>query len=379
MRYYATESLFNVIKVIPALAVQHFFILYEILRSLYADVDHDVRSGAQLLDKKLKEVIIMATNNGSFAFETCVPLFTRFVYMTNKPTKRLTLTWLQEFVEKLVGSPILEFLHLFLGGVFDMLADVNVPIRQLALTFLDTVLPKLEVNSDTFEVASASSVADFDNIIQSLVTTMEHPDPLVRKVAMYWMSRIVRAHIDGEDTETPADENEGKLQAKRIGDVSETDASISVRNSFPHVLPGILLSIGDTYDTEQSNTDSAFLPNQSTRALADQTNMCLQNAIRQDGSLFVSHLDGFIIALREELDSLGGLGAKNAPAVERKPYRMDANADGTGIETAGWFRTSKDDDTIMNNEDILISRLCALQWVTVLYENVVPDELKAEV
>mmetsp|Transcript_8313 Transcript_8313/g.12314 ORF Transcript_8313/g.12314 Transcript_8313/m.12314 type:complete len:1668 (+) Transcript_8313:74-5077(+) len=379
VRYYATESLFNVIKVIPALAVQHFFILFEILRSLYADVDHDVRSGAQLLDKKLKEVIIMATNNGSFAFETCVPLFTRFVYMTNKPTKRLTLTWLQEFVEKLVGSPILEFLHLFLGGVFDMLADVNAPIRQLALTFLDTVLPKLEVNSDDleFEVASASSVADFDKIIQSLVTTMEHPDPLVRKVAMYWMSRIVRAHIDGDYPETPADETEGKLEAKRAGNANETGASISVRNSFPHVLPGILLSIGDTYDAEQSNIDNVYLPNQSTRALADQTNLCLQNAIRQDGSVFVSHLDGFIVALREELDSLGGLGAKNAPAVERKPYRMDANADGTGIETAGWFRTSKN-ETSMNDEDNLISRLCALQWVTVLYENVVPDELKAE-
>lgn len=47
VRYYATESLFNVVKVIPGLAVQHFFILFEILRSLYADVDVDVRSGGE--------------------------------------------------------------------------------------------------------------------------------------------------------------------------------------------------------------------------------------------------------------------------------------------------------------------------------------------
>lgn len=38
VRYYATESLFNIVKLIPTLAVQHFFILFEILRSLYADV-----------------------------------------------------------------------------------------------------------------------------------------------------------------------------------------------------------------------------------------------------------------------------------------------------------------------------------------------------
>jgi hypothetical protein len=136
VRYYATESLFNVIKVIPSLAVQHFFILFEILRSLCADVDLDVRSGAELLDKKLKEVIVGAINSGSFSADACVPVFARFVYMRNKATKQLTLTWLQEFSEKLIGAPILEFLHLFLGGIFVMVSDPNNTIRQLALEFL---------------------------------------------------------------------------------------------------------------------------------------------------------------------------------------------------------------------------------------------------
>ena len=136
VRYYATESLFNVTKVIPSLAVQHFFILFEILRSLYADVDLDVRSGAELLDKKLKEVIVGAINSGSFSADACVPVFARFVYMRNKATKQLTLTWLQEFSEKLIGAPILEFLHLFLGGIFAMVSDPNTTIRQLALDFL---------------------------------------------------------------------------------------------------------------------------------------------------------------------------------------------------------------------------------------------------
>ena len=84
-------------KVIPSLAVRHFFILFEILRSLYADVDLDVRSGAELLDKKLKEVIVGAINSGSFSADACVPVFARLVYMRNKATKQLTLTWLQEF------------------------------------------------------------------------------------------------------------------------------------------------------------------------------------------------------------------------------------------------------------------------------------------
>ena len=264
VRYYATESLFNVVKVIPTLAVQHFFILFEILRSLYADVDVDVKSGAELLDKKLKEVIVGAMNSGSFTADACVPVFARFVYMRNKATKRLTLTWLQELAEKLIGAPILEFLHLFLGGIFDMVADPTLAIRQSALAFLQSVLPKLlVVNDHVVEAAiddmeSTGMKVDFDKILQSLVTTMEHPDPFVRKVAMYWMSRIVKAHMGGEETASEEEENNNNKKSSADGGEEERDdskkeedgegeaptlsaATISVRNSLPHVLPGILL------------------------------------------------------------------------------------------------------------------------------------------
>lgn len=393
VRYYATESLFNVVKVIPSLAVQHFFILFEILRSLYADVDADVKSGAELLDKKLKEVIVGAMNSGQFTADACVPVFARFVYMRNKATKRLTLTWLQELAEKLIGAPILEFLHLLLGGIFDMVADPTLAIRQSALAFLQSVLPKLLTVEDHVQEEAIDDMGqggmkvDFDKILQSLVTTMEHPDPFVRKVAMWWMNKIVKAHIDGPGGTTPRNdpktttaitttENGGGFPQQQQQQLSA--ATISVRNSLPHVLPGILLSIGDTFKSNNNAIKDSFLPDQTTHALAEQTNACLQEAVRRDGQAYVHHLDSFIVALREELDSPGGVNARNPPAVERKPYRMDVKHDGTGIESQGWFRSSND----TKQEDVdsmMMSRLCALQWVIVLYENVVPDVLKADV
>jgi hypothetical protein len=70
-------------------------------------------------------------------------------------------------------------------------------------------------------------------------------------------------------------------------------------------------------------------------------------------------------------------------------YRMDVVADGTGIETAGWFRSSREDfnnttptskEAVRIADDGLVqSRLCALHWIIILYENVVPDALKADV
>jgi Vacuolar 14 Fab1-binding region len=286
VRYYATESLFNVVKVMPGMAVQHFFILFEILRSLYADVDADVRSGAELLDRKLKEVIVAAMNAGTFAPEFCLPVFCRFVYLRHKATKQLTLSWLQELHDKLLDqNPILEFLHLFVGGVFDMVADPTIAIRESAIYFLQSVLPKLLLSEDDPTGASCAMV-DFDKILQSLVTTMEHPDPFVRKVSMYWMSRIVKSHCDPPPTAASANGLEDTLGAAAKPEpaplspddeqasynrAAESDgngadsrssrsshrsqsmppppppplplstASISVRNSLPHILPGILL------------------------------------------------------------------------------------------------------------------------------------------
>lgn len=57
---------------------------------------------------------------------------------------------------------------------------------------------------------------------------------------------------------------------------------------------------------------------------------------------------------------------------------MDVANDGTGIETAGFFRSSRDNNQI-DTESMVMSRLCALHWVIVLYECVVPDPLKADV
>jgi hypothetical protein len=115
--------------------------------------------------------------------------------------------------------------------------------------------------------------------------------------------------------------------------------------------------------------------------LAEQTNACLQEAVRRDGKAYIQHLDGFIVALREELDAPGGLSAaRNQPAVEHKPYRTDVNLDGTGIESPGWFRAATDSSAQeRENDSMMLSRLCALHWIIVLYERVVPDVLKADV
>jgi len=180
-------------------------------------------------------------------------------------------------------------------------------------------------------------------------------------------------------------------------------ASISVRNSLPNVLPGILLSIGDTphhhhhhqqNNNSKNNKDSLTL--ESTQVLAEQTNQCLQNAVREEGSAYIAHLDAFIVALREELDThcVGGRGnmrrmRRKASRYKNELYRKDAKLDGTWIESVGWFRIiGEGDDTDLKGggsekgkqkkKKHSPSLECALDWITILFEAVVPELLRDE-
>jgi hypothetical protein len=80
---------------------------------------------------------------------------------------------------------------------------------------------------------------------------------------------------------------------------------MSVRNALPHVLPGLLLCIGDTFEMHprdetrnKDNTRESFLPDQTTHSLAEQTNISIQNNVRRESRAYVPYLADFISALK---------------------------------------------------------------------------------
>jgi hypothetical protein len=58
---------------------------------------------------------------------------------------------------------------------------------------------------------------------------------------------------------------------------------------------------------------------------------------------------------------------------------MDVKPDGSGIESTGWFHNKDEDDDQDRIHENILSRLCALDWVVLLFQHVVPDTLKDEV
>jgi hypothetical protein len=64
-------------------------------------------------------------------------------------------------------------------------------------------------------------------------------------VAMYWMSRIVKAHMSAKTRPVDLVNPDGTVSPRKQEETEDpappSPASISVLNSLPHVLPGILL------------------------------------------------------------------------------------------------------------------------------------------
>ena len=71
VRYYACESLYNVAKVARQDVLLHFNTVFEGLCKLFADGDPDVKNGANLLDRLVKDIV---TESDIFDVEKFIPI-----------------------------------------------------------------------------------------------------------------------------------------------------------------------------------------------------------------------------------------------------------------------------------------------------------------
>ena len=86
VRYYACESLYNIAKVARVGILQYFNQIFDGLCKLFADVDVDVKNGANLLDRLVKDIV---TESESFDVDKFIPLLQKYIRMTNPYIRQL--------------------------------------------------------------------------------------------------------------------------------------------------------------------------------------------------------------------------------------------------------------------------------------------------
>ncbi|VEU42649.1 unnamed protein product [Pseudo-nitzschia multistriata] len=190
VRYYACESLYNIAKVSRQGILQYFNQIFEGLTKVIADVDVDVKNGAQLLDRLIKDIVTEADE--AFQVDQFLPLLQKYIQRTNPYIRQLIVGWVT-LLDSVPDISMLDYLPDFLDGLFNMLSDSNREIRQAADSALSEFLKEL----------TSSTVMEFGPIISILVLQCQSKERLNRLTATTWLSELIHHPYSGGDALLP--------------------------------------------------------------------------------------------------------------------------------------------------------------------------------
>ncbi|KAI9918669.1 hypothetical protein PsorP6_011790 [Peronosclerospora sorghi] len=177
VRYYACESLYNIAKVARGHILQYFNQIFDGLCKLFADVDVDVKNGANLLDRLVKDIV---TESEYFDVDMFIPLLHKYIRMTNPYIRQLLVGWIT-VLDSVPDIDMLDWLPEFLDGLFNMLSDGNREIRQAADSALAEFLREIKQTEDV----------EFGRMVDILVGQCNSKERFNRLTAVSWVHEFV--------------------------------------------------------------------------------------------------------------------------------------------------------------------------------------------
>lgn len=177
VRYYACESLYNIAKVARGHILQYFNQIFDGLCKLFADVDVDVKNGANLLDRLVKDIV---TESEYFDVDMFIPLLHKYIRMTNPYIRQLLVGWIT-VLDSVPDIDMLDWLPEFLDGLFNMLSDGNREIRQAADSALAEFLREIKQTEDV----------EFGRMVHILVGQCNSKERFNRLTAVTWVHEFV--------------------------------------------------------------------------------------------------------------------------------------------------------------------------------------------
>uniref|UniRef100_A0AAV1US65 Vacuolar protein 14 C-terminal Fig4-binding domain-containing protein n=1 Tax=Peronospora matthiolae TaxID=2874970 RepID=A0AAV1US65_9STRA len=177
VRYYACESLYNIAKVARGHILQYFNPIFDGLCKLFADVDVDVKNGANLLDRLVKDIV---TESEYFDVDVFIPLLHKYIRMTNPYIRQLLVGWIT-VLDSVPDIDMLDWLPEFLDGLFNMLSDGNREIRQAADSALAEFLREIKQTEDV----------EFGRMVDILVGQCNSKERFNRLTAVSWVHEFV--------------------------------------------------------------------------------------------------------------------------------------------------------------------------------------------
>ncbi|NWT86079.1 VAC14 protein, partial [Lanius ludovicianus] len=179
LRYYACEALYNIVKVARGSVLLHFNVLFDGLSKLAADPDPNVKSGSELLDRLLKDIV---TESNQFDLVGFIPLLRERIYSNNQYARQFIISWIL-VLESVPDINLLDYLPEILDGLFQILGDNSKEIRKMCEVALGEFLKEIKKNPSSVKFAEMANI---------LVIHCQAADDLIQLTAMCWMREFIQ-------------------------------------------------------------------------------------------------------------------------------------------------------------------------------------------
>uniref|UniRef100_A0A8D0UGK2 Protein VAC14 homolog n=1 Tax=Sus scrofa TaxID=9823 RepID=A0A8D0UGK2_PIG len=154
LRYYACEALYNIVKVARGAVLPHFNVLFDGLSKLAADPDPNVKSGSELLDRLLKDIV---TESNKFDLVGFIPLLRERIYSNNQYARQFIISWIL-VLESVPDINLLDYLPEILDGLFQILGDNGKEIRKMCEVVLGEFLKEIKKNPSSVKFAEMANI-----------------------------------------------------------------------------------------------------------------------------------------------------------------------------------------------------------------------------
>lgn len=182
VRYYACESLYNVVKVARGAVLPQFTDIFAALSKLACDSEQSIKNATELLDRLMKDIV---TESGLFDLVGFMPLLRERIYTKNPFGRQFVISWIS-VLDAVPNMDFIIFLPEILDGLFKILEDPTPEIKKVTDTVLGEFLRSIKANP---------SRMDFPAMINILITHAQSNDELLQLTAITWIKEFV--HLSG--------------------------------------------------------------------------------------------------------------------------------------------------------------------------------------
>ncbi|KAG7258463.1 hypothetical protein CRUP_015480 [Coryphaenoides rupestris] len=186
LRYYACEALYNIVKVARGAVLPHFNLLFDGLGKLAADPDPNVKSGSELLDRLLKDIV---TESDRFDLVAFVPLLRERIYSNNQYARQFIVSWIL-VLESVPDIRLLDYLPEILDGLFQILGDNSKEIRRMCEVALGEFLREIKKSPSGVKFAEMANVLVIHCQVADESRTSSND--LIQQTSMTWMREFIQ-------------------------------------------------------------------------------------------------------------------------------------------------------------------------------------------